>query len=142
MRDSFVFYRSFYEACKELDAEEFKAFITAVCECALNEAETEIAGVPKILFTVAKPILQSNNKRYENGKKGGRPKNHRLSESETIGFENKKPNVNDNDNVNVNVNDKYIRAREKKTGKKIPFNQFEQRVYNYDQLEKRLLGQG
>lgn len=141
MRDSFVFYRSFYEACKELDAEDFKLFITAVCECALNNAETEITGVPKILFTVAKPILESNNKRYENGKKGGRPstKNHRLSETETIGYAETKPNVNVNDNVNVNVNK---RAREKKTGKKIPFNQFEQRVYDYDQLEKRLLGQG
>ena len=138
MRDSFVFYRSFVEAADELNAEDFKTLITAICKYALDGEEPEITGIPKMLFTVARPILESNNKRYENGKKGGRPstKNHRLSESETIGYAETKPNVNVNDNVNVNVNvNKRARANQKKN----KFNQFDQRVYDYAELEKRLM---
>ena len=138
MRDSFVFYRSFIEAADELNAEDFKTLITAICKYALDGEEPEITGIPRMLFTVAKPILESNNKRYENGKKGGRPstKNHRLSETETNGYAETKPNVNVNDNVNVNVNvNKRARANQKKN----KFNQFDQRVYDYTELEKRLM---
>ena len=135
MRDSFIFYRSFYEACRELDAEEFKTTICALSEYALNGKEPQIKGAAKALFTIMKPIIDANNKRYENGKKGGRPKTKQEpnnNQDET----NIEPNVNVNVNDNVNVN--YKRARERKT-KKNSFNQFEQRVYDYNMLEKKLL---
>lgn len=134
MRDSFIFYRSFYEACRELDAEEFKTTICALSEYALNSKEPQIKGAAKALFTIMKPIIDANNKRYENGKKGGRPKT-KQEPNNNQGVTNVEPNV--NDNVNVNVNNKRARARE--TKKKNPFNQFDQRVYDYTELEQRLL---
>ena len=144
MRDSFVFYRSFYEACKELDAEDFKAAVMAICAHALDGEEPDIKGVSKAVYVMAKPIIDVNNIRYENGKKGGRPKNQ--TETKTKPNENQtgteaEPYVYVYDNEYVSV-DNTKRARAKKTGKKIPFNKFEQRTYDYDQLEKRLLGQG
>ena len=53
-------------------------------------------------------ITIANNKRYEDGKKGGRPNNKKTSgyeKEKTTGFENKKPNNNVNDNNNENNND-------------------------------------
>lgn len=75
----------------------------------------ELSGIEKAIFTIIKPQIDANNKRYENGRKGGRPpkktetteeenKNHRLLKEETIGFDNRKPNVNDNVNVTENDN--------------------------------------
>lgn len=73
-----------------------------------------MTGIAKNLFTLIKPQILANNKRYEDGKKGGRPKKKTSGffKSETSGFEkqkpvgckNKKTNVNDNVNENVNVN--------------------------------------
>lgn len=108
MKDSFVFYRSFYEALRRLDNKDLKADIyDAICELALNENSIEINdNLGGIIMDLVKPQIIANNQRYSNGKKGGRPlKNHRLLEEKTIGYENEKPNVNVNDNENVNVND-------------------------------------
>ena len=123
MKDSFVFYRSFYNAIKKVEDKNLKSDIfDAICELALNENEVNIENnIGCIIMDLIKPQIIANNERYTNGKKGGRPKktigyeekNHRLSNTKTIGYENKKPNVNENVNVNenenVNVNDiKYI----------------------------------
>ena len=119
MKDSFVFYRSFYNAIKKVEDKNLKSDIfDAICELALNENEVNIENnIGCIIMDLIKPQIIANNERYTNGKKGGRPKktigyeekNHRLSNTKTIGYENKKPNVNENVNENVNVNDiKYI----------------------------------
>ena len=41
MRDSTVFYRSFFEAVKDLPAEQFKACVSAIMEYALDGKEPE-----------------------------------------------------------------------------------------------------
>lgn len=115
MKDSFVFYRSFFEAIKRIKNKDLKSDIfEAVCELALNENEVNIDDdIGNIIMDLIKPQIIANNERYTNGKKGGRPKktigyenkNHRLLNEKTIGYENKKPNVNVNDNENVNEND-------------------------------------
>lgn len=112
MRDSFVFYNSYYEAISELDEKTQLQIFKAVCEYALNGNTPELTGIPKAVFALIKPTIDANEKRYNNGKKGGRPKKTNDSEnekptvlnSETNGYENEKPNVNDNVNVNVNEN--------------------------------------
>lgn len=112
-RDSFIFYRSFYEVIQDLNKDDKLQLINAICELSLNDNKIELEGITKILFKVIEPQLQANNDRYNNGKKGGRPKNKTIgSEKETSGFggqktsgfENKKANNNVNDNVNENVN--------------------------------------
>lgn len=109
-KESFVFYKSFYEALQDLrDKDRLKVY-DAICKMALNNEDTDLNGISKTIFTLIKPQLLANNRRYENGKKGGRPNKKTIGfqKEKTIGFnleETKtKPNVNDNDNVNVNVN--------------------------------------
>ena len=71
MRESIVFYRSFYEAIKELPAEEFRNAVMAIMEYALNDSEIDTSGVAKAILIMAKPQIDKNNKRYENGLRGG-----------------------------------------------------------------------
>lgn len=109
-KESFVFYKSFYDALQDLKDKDRLKVYDAICEMALNGNERNLTGISKTVFTLIKPQVIANNRRYENGKKGGRPK------KETIGFEKNKtigylktetktkPNVNVNDNVNDNVN--------------------------------------
>ncbi len=100
-----MFYRSFYEAIKELDAELQSEVYSAIFEYALNFNEVELKGVAKTVFTLIKPQLDANQKRFENGNK---PK-----VKQVISKQEAKPkqetskveaNVNVNDNVNENVN--------------------------------------
>ncbi len=68
MKESFIFYRSFYEALKELSKEDRVEIIDAICELALNEKETELkSGIQKAMFALMKPQIEANNKRYANG---------------------------------------------------------------------------
>ncbi len=118
MRDSAVFYRSFYEAVKELPAEQFKACVSAIMEYALDGKEPESSGIEKTVYLMAKPQIDANNKRYLNGTKGGRPKteckpsfNQTLTNPEASRNQFKtKPEQNTgecepNENDNVNEND-------------------------------------
>ena len=72
MRDSVVFYRSFYEALKDLPPEQFKESVKAIMEYGLNGKEPETNGIEKTIFLLTKPQIDANNKRYQNGTKGGR----------------------------------------------------------------------
>ena len=75
MREGFVFYRSFAEAMEGLPAEEYKAVMVALCRYALNdESPDSLDPISNTIFTLIKPQLDANNRRYENGRKGGRPK--------------------------------------------------------------------
>ena len=122
MRDSFVFYRSFYTAIKRLSAEDQANALRAIAEYALDEKEPESEGIERTVFELVKPQIDANNKRYLNGTKGGRPKTKKEpnnnqtitkpepSDNQTI--TKKEPNHNQavtkpepNVNVNVNVND-------------------------------------
>jgi hypothetical protein len=73
-RDSFVFFRSFLEAIEDLDAEDFKETVLAISKYALDREETDCKGVSKAIFSLAKPVIDSNHQRWLNSKKGGRPK--------------------------------------------------------------------
>ncbi|HET8838480.1 MAG TPA: DUF6291 domain-containing protein [Flavobacteriaceae bacterium] len=73
-RDGFIFYRSFYEGIKELPREIQGEVLTAIMEYGLNGATTEsLKPVAKAIFTLIKPQIDANNKKFENGSKGGRP---------------------------------------------------------------------
>ncbi len=71
-RDSFIFYRSFYEAIKEISEQEQLKVYKAITEYALNQKEIEIEGVSKAIFTLIKPQLDANFQKYLNGKKAKR----------------------------------------------------------------------
>ena len=79
MRDSVIFYRSFYEAIDELPLDLQAKVYKAIFEYSLNYNEIVLEGIAKTIFTLIKPQIEANNKRFENGKKGGR----RSSETKT-----------------------------------------------------------
>nr|WP_302830086.1 DUF6291 domain-containing protein [uncultured Bacteroides sp.] len=113
MRDSFVFYRSFYDAIKDLPRDVQGEIYTAIMEYSLYGKETEgLKPIARSVFTLMKPQIDVNNKRFENGKKGGRPKsedkpngNQEETKNKPSGNHQKtkgEPNVNDNVNDNEN----------------------------------------
>ena len=108
MRERFVFYRSFYDAIKDLPRDVQGEIYTAIMEYSLYGKETEnLKPIARSVFTLMKPQIDVNNKRFENGKRGGRPK----SEDKPKGNQNEtkeksKNNQNETkDEPNVNVND-------------------------------------
>ena len=105
-RDSFIIYRSFIDAGNTIEKKLARlSYYEAIFNFAIHGTEPELKGVAKGMFSLVKPQLEANQRRYENGAKGGRkptkeePKpNQSLTESEANANDNK--NVNDNDNVN------------------------------------------
>ena len=91
-RESFIFYRSFYEAVADLDKESRCTIYDMICRFALYGEEPDVKGTEKIIFRLIKPQLEANIKRADGAKRGGRPRKETdETPSETIGFENKKP---------------------------------------------------
>ena len=107
MRDSFIFYRSFYEAAQDLEDADRLKFYDAVLEYALNGSETLTErSSARAVFKSVRPQIDVNNQRYENGKKGGRPKNQTITKPKPKRNQTKtKPKPNVNVNVNDNAND-------------------------------------
>ena len=96
MRDSMIFYRSFFEAMEDLSIEDKGYIYEAIFNYGLNFKTSDVPKHLKPIFTLIKPQIDANIKKYNNGKK---PKlKQRVSEPEA--------NVNYNANVNLNVNDK------------------------------------
>ena len=76
-RESFIFYKSFYESIKELAPEEQAQIYNAIFEYQFENKAVELKGVCKSIFTLIIPQLDANNKRYINGCKGGAPKGNK-----------------------------------------------------------------
>lgn len=106
MRDSFIIYRSFYEAIKDLPPDNQLEMYNAICEYSLNLVEPELSGLSKTIFTLVKPQLDANIQRFKNGKKPKQKRNESETEAKDKQTESKtEANKNVNDNPNVNVND-------------------------------------
>ena len=92
-RDGFVFYRSFYDAISVLPKKNQLEIYSAVCRYAFTGEIENMTPLSAAIFTVIKPQVDANNKRYESGMKGGRPrKKTDGSETEkTNGFEKEEP---------------------------------------------------
>jgi hypothetical protein len=120
MKESFIFYRSFFEAIKSLDDRKRLKMFDLIANYALNSEEIDTKyEICAQLFALIKPQILANNKRYSDGQKGGRPRKEKTTGFEnkkTTGYSEKKPNenvnVNENKNENVNVN---VNGETKKT---------------------------
>ncbi len=72
-RKSFIFYRSFYEAIKDLPRDIQGEVYTAIMEYGLNGITTEnLKPVARSIFTLIKPQLDANEAKRSNGSKGGK----------------------------------------------------------------------
>lgn len=112
-KESCVFYKSFYDAIKNVPKESQLELYNAVFEYSFNDTIPDFTdGIAKAMFILMKPNIDSANARYrasvENGKKGGRPnKKTQQKPNENPDDTKTKPkqNLNDNVDVDVNVND-------------------------------------
>ena len=119
-RDSFIFYRSFFEAIKELPEKNQIEVYNAISEYSLNFKEVELTGISKTIFILIKPQLEANNKRFKNGSKKKQNKSKpeaKDKQNESKLEANNNDNVNDNVNVSTIVDDKaidkvYLKVRE------------------------------
>ena len=70
-RESFIFYRSFYEAISCMPPEVQIEIYPAICEYALfGKSPKNLSEIAKGMFALIKPNIDVNTARYENGKKG------------------------------------------------------------------------
>ena len=96
MRESVVFYRSFAEAIKALPKEEQLKALWAVINYGLDGVIPEEHGGHTAIFLMAKPQIDANNKRYQNGTKGGRPV---TKDKPNDNQDETKPKANDNQEI-------------------------------------------
>ena len=128
-RESFVFYRSFRDAFRALDKDVRLRMYEAIIDYGLDLIEPHFEGIEKVLWTLIRPQLEANNKRFENGCKGGNP-NFKKGQPNPYYLKGKKNNIKDNqkitkkqpkdnqkiterlpnENVNENVNENDIRT--------------------------------
>ena len=92
MQNSFVFYRSFLVAIREMEEDDQLAMFRAICDYALDGKEPVLqSAIQRAVFAVIRPSIDTNNAKREGGKRGGRPKSRTektmLQNAETIGFE-------------------------------------------------------
>ena len=132
-RDSFIFYRSFFETISDLEDKQQLEIYKAIAEFSLNDNLINLDGISKTIFRLIQPQLLANKKRYlnglkgaEHGIKGGRPKtqdnplgyletqdNHNLTPNKPLDNPKETPNItpnknnnkNDNNNLNLNTNE-------------------------------------
>ena len=117
-RDSIVVYRSFYEAAKALTDKEELELYRAIFEFGLDHKTADMGPMAAAMFKLIKPQLEANYKKWQNGMRGGRPKQEESkdkpkdNQKETKPQPNENVNVNDNDNANVfirlELNDKSL----------------------------------
>jgi len=109
-RDSMIFYRSFYEAIRELSKEQQGEIYNAIFSYGLDFLEPELKGISKTIWTLIKPQIDANIKRYNNGKvektkqtKSKTEAKQKQEISKTEANVNVNVNVNENNNSNLNV---------------------------------------
>ena len=91
-REGFVFYRSFYDAiCQLKRPGERWAAVNAIIRYALDGESENLAGPAGMALAFAKPQIDANNRRYENGKKGGRKPKSEPNDNQTE--TKKEPNI-------------------------------------------------
>jgi len=133
-RDSTIFYRSFYEAIKELPEANQLEIYNAIFEHSLNMVKPKLSGLSKTIYTLIEPQIEANLKRFidgkkgaEHGKLGGRPPKEKPQRNPTAVFENN-PNEtpNNNNNNNDNNNEKNNPSLKKK---QTPKHLFSESIY-------------
>lgn len=65
-RDQFTFYRSYYEAMKDLSVEECTKLLLAIAAYALDEEEPELSGSCSACFKLIRPTLDSGRNKAAN----------------------------------------------------------------------------
>lgn len=122
-----IFYRSFYEAIKNLGVNDQCEIYNAIFTYGLDFQEPELSGVAASFWMLIKPQIDANIKRYENGKKPKQKQNESKTEANQKQTKSKQQtnvneNVNENENELVNISFKlFWDAYSKKVGREKSF---------------------
>ena len=152
-RKAFSFYRSYYEASKDLPTKEDQAdFLMAICSYIFDGVEPEITGVASAMFKLAKPNLDTSVKRANAGQIGGsnnkkqnktkanEKQNESKSEANEKQNESQAEAINDYMINDYMINDKVINDKEKINKKEKPqkhkYGQYKNVLLSDDELEK------
>lgn len=145
-RKAFSFYRSYYEASKDLPREAQADFLMAICAYIFDGVEPDLQGVASAMFKLAKPTLDTSIKRASAGQTGGKSKaNSKQADS--------KPEANQkqtasNDEATCKrymindymINDQVINDKEKINKKEKPqrhkYGQYKNVLLSDDEVEK------
>lgn len=114
MRDNIILYKSLFEALDEVEPALYKEVMQTVYRYAMNDEQPACTGTALALFKVVKPLIDSNNKKYECGKMGGRPRKEKPFNNQTE--TNQKPNHNQTETIlepNHNLKDKSKKIKDK-----------------------------
>lgn len=142
MREGFIFYASWMDAIKNLPRDIQGDVLTAIIEYGLyGETTDNLKPITKAMLSMVKPQIDANNQRYENGKKGGRPKVE-ANQSETKQEPKEKEKEKDKYNTPFNppagdteVYEEFERFRKaypgNKRGSKIEFDNFKKKHSDY-----------
>ena len=110
MRDSFIFYRSYFEATKPLSQEQKAQLFDSICLYSLDQEQIKLDPICTAMFSLIKPQIEANYKRFLNGTKGAKIKQElsktKAKPKQTASKAKANVNVNVNVNDNVNVNEK------------------------------------
>lgn len=121
MRDGFIFYESFRDAMRGLPAETQLLLYNAIADYALYDEVPDFGGdgIAKGFFALMRPQIDANNRKRENGSRGGRP----VKETEQEPIENQiqiKPETSDNQSIteakpndNLGITEAKPNAKEK-----------------------------
>ena len=133
MRDSFIFYRSFLKSIQHLDTNEQLELFLAIVEYGLDQREPEMSRYVRAVWESIKPQLDANQRKYENGCKGGKPKHNQSvttpepNPNQDLTTPEPPHNLMYNDNGNDNGNEKEKEEgtiRIPKRDSSVAFNQF------------------
>ena len=96
-RNQFTFYRSYYEALKNLPQKDQTKVFMAVCAYALDDEPPTLSGVPLSVFTLIRPTLDSGrnkalNRQNKTKTNKEQTKNKRTTNKEQNGKEKEKEN--------------------------------------------------
>lgn len=145
-QESMIFYRSFYEALRDLDDSIRLELYDAIMRYSLYEEEVNLSAQAKPFFRLISPQLDANLRRRKNGMLGkeygvlgGRPKKGDgdtkknpigVNKKTPKGLRRETPNINVNVNKNVNNN---IYKRKKNT-----FTDYKQSETDYESMSKKI----
>lgn len=78
-RGQFTFYRSYYEAIKQLKKTDQAAVMMAICAYALDEELPSLSGTPAAIFALVKPTLDTEIRLSAEGRRSDEYKKWRKS---------------------------------------------------------------
>ena len=145
-RKAFSFYRSYYEASKDLPREAQADFLMAICAYIFDGVEPDLQGVASAMFKLAKPTLDTSIKRASVGQMGGKSKANAKQNGSKPEANDKQTESNDEANPKrymINdymINDQVINEKEKIDKKEKPqrhkYGQYHNVMLSDDEMEK------